>query len=295
MRLQQIHIRDPFILLEGGVYYLYGTRCSDPIVPGGLSFVGKGLDVYTSTDLVEWSDPHECFTRPAGFWADRDFWAPEVHRWQGKFYMFVSLKAEGHCRGTQILRSDSPLGPFLPISAGPATPADWECLDGTLYIEADGTPWLVFCHEWVQVRNGTICALPLTPDLSAPAAAPVQLFSAHDPTWVQPVDGKDSFVTDGPFLWRGADGQLRMLWSSFSAPGCYAQAAAVSAGGLRGPWRHAPAPVFEKDGGHGMLFRALNGELYLVLHRPNGGGLERPCLLPVVEAPDGFALAPAHG
>lgn len=42
------------------------------------------------------------------------------------------------CRGTQILRADKPEGPFVPLSDGPVTPADWECLDGTLYVAADG-------------------------------------------------------------------------------------------------------------------------------------------------------------
>ncbi len=298
MKLQDIHIRDPFVLADGGRYYLYGSRCAAGAGSGSFAVPGTGLDVYVSDRLDEWSPAHECFTRPLGFWADRDFWAPEVHRWQGAYYMFVSFKAEGRCRGTQILRAESPLGPFLPISEGPVTPPEWECLDGTLYVDEDGTPWIVFCHEWVQVGNGTICARPLTADLRAPAGEPVQLFSAHDPAWVRSFsDQVEGYVTDGPFLWRTADGHLRMLWSSFAAPGCYAQAVACSESGrITGPWRHAPQPLFARDGGHGMLFRAYDGQLYLALHRPNNRPYERPCLLPVTETPDGFALLePAHG
>lgn len=295
MRLQDIHIRDPFILAEDGVYYLYGTRCSDPIAPGAISFFGSGLDVYTSTDLIEWSAPQECFTRPADFWADRDFWAPEVHRWRGGYYMLVSLKAPGRCRGTQALRAESPLGPFVPLGDGPLTPRDWECLDGTLYIEQDGSPWLVFCHEWVQIGNGAVCALPLRPDLAAPAGEPVVLFHAADPDWVRAVDGRDGYVTDGPFLRRAADGRLWMLWSSFSAPGCYAQAAAYSEGGVLGPWHHAPRPIFDADGGHGMVFESFDGRLYLVLHRPNTAEKERPCLLPIQLTAEGFCLDKPHG
>ena len=87
MKLQDIHIRDPFILLEGGRYYLYGSR--------GNEAWGKatGLDVYESDDLVSWSGPSVVFTPPEGFWADMHFWAPEVHQYHGKFYMFVSFKS----------------------------------------------------------------------------------------------------------------------------------------------------------------------------------------------------------
>ena len=288
MKIQDIHIRDPFVLLENGVYYMYGTRCAGV----GYSFRGKGLDVYTSTDLETWSDPHECFTRPENFWSDRDFWAPEVHKWQGAFYMFVSFHAENAMRGTQILRAESPMGPFLPISEGPVTPRDWMCLDGTLYVDKNGDPWIVFCHEWVQITNGTVCALRLTQDLTASIGEPVELFAAKDPAWVTSHSAEaEGYVTDGPFLWRAENGRLFMLWSSFSAPGCYAEAVAVSESGeITGPWHHADVPLFSKDGGHGMLFRDKEERILLVLHRPNHSPLERPCLIPVRETEEGFAL-----
>ena len=52
--------------------------------------------------------------------------------------MFASFKAAGVCRGTQILVADHPKGPFVPHSDGPVTPRDWECLDGTLYVDPGG-------------------------------------------------------------------------------------------------------------------------------------------------------------
>ena len=104
MKLNDIHIRDPFIFAEDGTYYLYGTRAGHPLGPRQ----GDGLDVYTSKDLVEWSEPYECFTTPEGFWADRDFFAPEVHKWKGSYYMFASFRSLDHNRASQILKADSP-------------------------------------------------------------------------------------------------------------------------------------------------------------------------------------------
>ena len=82
--------------------------------------------------------------------------------------MFVSFKADGVMRGTQILKAESPMGPFLVHSDGPVTPRDWSCLDSTLYVE-DGVPYMVFCHEWSQpgVDDGEMCVIPLTDDLKA--------------------------------------------------------------------------------------------------------------------------------
>lgn len=86
---------------------------------------------------------------------------PERKRYKDKFDMFASFKAKGVCRGTQILIADEPAGPYRFHSDGPVTPREWECLDGTLYFDKKDKPWMVFCHEWLQVGDGEICAMPL--------------------------------------------------------------------------------------------------------------------------------------
>ncbi len=169
-------------------------------------------------------------------------------------------------------------GPYVPISGSPATPEDWDCLDGTLYVE-ENTPWLVFSHEWTQIQNGAICALPLAKDLSKATGAPVTLFHAKDAPWSVPGTGDvvvakgENYVTDGPFLFH-EDGKLKMLWSSFAADGYAIGIAESRTGKLTGPWTQQKAPAFD-FGGHGMLFDAFDGTRYLVLHAPNTSGQER--------------------
>lgn len=276
LTLSDIHLRDPFVLPDGDHYYLYGSRAAEA---AGLC---TGLDVYVSEDLIHWSEAHEVFTRPEGFWSDRNFWAPEVHRYQGSYYMFVTFKSATHCRGTQILKAESPMGPFLPYSDGPVTPKDWECLDGTLYLDQKGKPYMVFCHEWLQVVDGEMCAIPLSDDLKEAAGEPFLLFHASDSPYVTGLhDGKD-FITDGPFFHRTAEGRLLMLWSSFSN-GNYCELIAASDNGeLDGNWDHSLTPLFATDGGHGMLF-SKEGELQFIMHSPNCDPKERPRLTAVVE------------
>ena len=160
MKREEINIRDPFVLTRNGQYYLYGTRGATCWGPA------DGFDVYVSRDLENWDGPFECFHNDGTFWADRNYWAPEVHEYHGKLYMLASFKREDLCRGTAILTADNPLGPFVPHSDGRVTPSNWECLDGTLYVSPDDKPYLVFAHEWVQVGDGEICAMPLSDDLS---------------------------------------------------------------------------------------------------------------------------------
>ena len=279
MRLSDINIRDPFVLVHKGRYYLYGTRGATCWGPA------DGFDVYVSDDLAEWDGPRACFHNDGAFWADRDYWAPEVHPYSGAFYMFASFKGEGANRGTAILRADTSLGPFEPWSIGPVTPREWMCLDGTFHRDGDGRPWMVFCHEWVQAGDGTVCAMPLTDDLRRAAGGPTVLFRASDAEWKKRLrhsSGIEGYVTDGPFLWRLSTGALACLWASFSESG-YTEAQAISdSGDILGPWRQAE-PLFMADGGHGMLFRALDGRLLLALHSPNEHLMERPVFVEVEE------------
>lgn len=282
MKLSDIHLRDPFVLPVPSErrYYLYGTMGAYAWTPSAL-----GFDGYTSSDLQDWEGPFPVFRPPADFWADRNFWAPEVHAYRGRYFMFASFKAEGSCRGTQILAADSPRGPFLPLSAGPVTPSAWECLDGTLFVTAEGKPWIVFCHEWVQAGDGEVCALPLREDLASAAGKPVLLFHASQAPWAQQLDskGRKGYVTDGSWLHRLPDGELLLLWSSFS-PGGYSVGVARSASGeLLGPWKQDPQPLYDGDGGHCMTFHDFDGNLWLTFHQPNGHPNERPKFMQLAE------------
>lgn len=262
MKKCEINIRDPFVLLYNDTYYMYGSRVG----------VQTGFDVYMSEDLENWSEPKSVFEVNDGFWGEKDFWAPEVHLYNGKFYMLATFKAEGKCRATAILVSDTPDGEFT-FYADNITPLDWECLDGTLYVE-NGIPYMVFCHEWVQVENGEICAVELSEDLKKPVGEPFVLWRAGDAKWVKPIFD-NNLVTDGPFLYRSEDGILKSLWSSFS-DGYVLATAESDNGSIRGNWTVDDDFMYAKDGGHGMLFETKDGRKMVSVHSPNTEFNERP-------------------
>lgn len=282
MKSSEIQIRDPFILplKSEGKYYLYGT--TDANCWGGAAI---GFNAYASSDLVNWDGPYAVFRKPEGFWADLNYWAPEVYKYKGKYYMFASFKAEGVCRGTQILMANSPLGPFEPHSDGPVTPRDWECLDGTFYVDDNGTPWIIFCHEWVQIYDGTVCALQLSEDLSCSIGKPIKLFKASDAEWsnaFQTINDNKCYVTDGPFIYKNESGDILIIWSTMGKEG-YTIGFAKSESGISGPWIQAQQPLYKKDGGHGMVFRDFNGNLKFTIHTPNMTPNERPVFFDIVE------------
>ena len=78
MLRSEINIRDPYVALLDGKYYLYGTtgaNCWDG--------AAEGFDAYVSDDLEHFDGPYPIFRPEPDFWADRNFWAPELHVYNG--------------------------------------------------------------------------------------------------------------------------------------------------------------------------------------------------------------------
>ena len=304
LTLDEINIRDPFILTDNAnqIYYMY--RTCDSITADGK--VRGGVEVFTSRDLKKWDGPQTVMRIPDGNGLTGTVWAPEVHKYNGKYYLLATINSdivwkkrkEGWpdytWRGTQIFHADSPEGPFKPFSKFVTTPTDWMALDGTLWVE-DGKPYMVFCHEWGQTEDGTMEAAELLPDLSEMASLPQTLFYGSAPDWstgIEPSpDSPKGYITDGCFLYRTKTGKLLMIWSSFSN-GDYAIGIAESAtGSVKGPWRQQEKPLFVKNGGHGMIFRTLDGALKLILHQPNSPlGAERAKIYDINDTGDTLIL-----
>lgn len=286
--IQDINIRDPYILpdAKSRVYYMYQSSSTSE---NGRSY--GGVVAWKSRDLKTWEGPIRVFDVPRDNWITGGVWAPEVHKYKGKYYLFATLNSDvrwkgqkqGHPaynhRATQIFWSKSPEGPFLPFeSKQPHTPLDEMCLDGTLWVE-DGTPYMIYCHEWVETLDGEMDVVALKKDLSATVGEHQRLFCASAAEWSTgggtAFEGMKSYVTDGCFLYRTKTGKLLMLWSSF-CDGPYAVGIASSdTGKVTGPWRQQKEPLFV-NGGHSMVFEDFEGRLCLVLHSPNSpSGKER--------------------
>lgn len=284
MLTEEINIRDPFILLHEGVYYLYGTRSES------CWEKADGFDCYKSKDLENWEGPIEIFHRPDNFWADRKFWAPECYYCNGKFYFVTTFGAENRKSGIQILVSDKPEGPFSLLTEDVVTPKDWTCIDGTLYWE-EGIPYLIFSHAFEDNPKGYICYIPLKEDLTEAIGQPQVMTSAVDAPWAVPfpfakeefgMDG-DVYFTDGPCLHKMSDGKLIMFWSSWGRKGYTVGMAYSDNGKIGGTWNHVEKAIFDGNGGHGMAFQTKEGKQMYTMHYPNDRYQEHPVFFELVE------------
>ena len=76
------------------------------------------------------------------------------------------------------------------------------------------------------------------------------------------------YGSDGPFLHRFDDGTLIMLWSPYLQDHYVVLGAVSESGTVKGPWKHMETPVFDRDGGHAMIFYDKEGRMLLSLHQP---------------------------
>lgn len=267
MKLSEIHIRDPFILASRsrGEYYLYASTPKE---------YGKGFCAYRSVDLKNWFGPTIVFDA-TDFWAKDNYWAPEVHFYKGRFYLFGTFGTNDEARTSQILVSDNPLGPFEPLS-GSIAPEGWFALDATLY-KCNGIPYAIFSHEWVQTADGEMCVTKLSDDLSQTISEPEVLFKASESGWAKSpkwnTGDSPVYVVDAPFVYS-IDGFEFMIWSSWSSSTdseTYSIGAVypVSGNVLSGKYRHELIALPEKDCGHAMIFKDFEGNNRICYHNNN--------------------------
>lgn len=288
---------DPFILADPvtRMYYMTGS--------GGM--------LWKSKDLNMWTGPYNVVAVDTNSWMGKNpaIWAAELHFYKGKYYYFATFTNKGviidtvkknaiERRASHILVSDKPDGPYIPMKDSIYLPANKPTLDGTFWIDKDGKPYMIFCHEWLQNWNGTVEKIELKPDLSGSIGESKLLFLSSDSPWSKEYDENRNIipnkVTDGPFLFRTQTGKLGMLWTSWVFKD-YTQGVAYSESGtLVGQWIQEKEPITPPNYGHGMLFHTFEGKLLMSVHshkeNKNGRYIRTPQLLEVDDSGDKLIL-----
>lgn len=236
---------DPYILLHDGIYYAYGTH-SD-----------QGIEVYTSDDLLTWKYKGLALNKKDS-WADRWFWAPEVYAVNGKFYMYYS--ADEHIC---VAVSDSPTGPFVQEKKEPMI-TDEKCIDNSLFIDDDGTPYLTF----VRFNDGNnIWIAELEKDLTT-----IKKETMHPCLHVsQEWEEVWPRVNEGSFIIKH-NGLYYMSYSANSYESPFYGVGCATATTPMGTWtKYEENPLLQKpDGlvgvGHSAMFTDKAGKLRIVYH-----------------------------
>lgn len=250
---------DPDVLYENGTYYLYPTNAGD---------ADKGIKVYTSTDLVNWTDKGWALSKN-DVWGDKGFWAPDLIERDGVYYMYYTAN-EQICVAT----SDSPLGPFTQDVQEPMHSNTKE-IDAHVFRDDDGQYYFYF----VRFDNGNILhGAKLNDDMKSIDESSLTRLFEPDVSWEQHM-GR---INEGPFMLK-KDGVYYLTYSGahFESPN-YGSGYAVSDDPLKGFQKYEYNPIMQsnslvKGAGHHCITSSPDGkELFMVYHCHNNTTTTEP-------------------
>ena len=131
-----------------------------PMVSGDRLYVYTGHDednadffwmyewrLYSTSDMVNWTDHGSPIDLSSFSWADDRAWAAQTIERNGKFYWYIcahSKLTNGMAVGVAV--ADSPTGPFKDALGKPLFDnGSWDNIDPTVMIDDDGQAWLFCC------------------------------------------------------------------------------------------------------------------------------------------------------
>lgn len=234
---------DPHVILHEGVYYLYPT-CG-----------GKGYEVFTSTNLVEWKHRGRCFEDQRG-----GVWAPDVFhhaRGDGRFYLYYTVGPLNH-KQVGVAVADNPLGPFEDKQI-----LVENAIDAHLFEDWGGALYLYYTDV---ARGNRIFVQPMKNPLRMKGEPKLVIQPAA------PWETARGRVTEAPWMLKRADTYYLMYSGSGADGPQYAIGYATSDSPL-GPFEKHPGNPIVKEGGgvfgpgHHCVVEGPGGELWMVYHQ----------------------------
>lgn len=167
--IQTKYTADPAPMVYNDTVFLYTTHDEDD----AEGFKMQDWLLYTSTDMVNWTDHGVVASLKSFDWVKRDngAWAEQVVERKGKFYMYCPI----HGNGIGVLVSDSPYGLFKDPLGKPLVwqKEHWDDIDPTVFIDEDGQAYMywgnpncyyVKLNEDMISYSGDIVKLKETPE-----------------------------------------------------------------------------------------------------------------------------------
>lgn len=259
----RVPLADPFILLDNGTYYAYGTRSRNGIV------------YYTSDDLRTWRYGGLALHKRDSY-GERWFWAPEVHLVNGIYYMYYTAEER-----TCVAMAKSPRGPFVQDEQIPLING-YKNIDNTLFIDDDGTPYMFYVRVG---RPFKICVAELERDLQSVKKECVAVCITPTQSW----EKRQGRVNEGPSVVKHK-GSYYMLYSGNGYKSQEYGVGYATAKNLTGPWRKsAQNPILQLPGdlvgvGHGAPFYDKRGQLHYVFHAHNSAEKIHPRCMYIARA-----------
>ncbi|GFZ98265.1 MULTISPECIES: glycoside hydrolase family 43 protein [Sphingobium] len=264
---------DPWIVHHGATFYFLGTK-------------GDRIAIRQTDDLAKLADApeHVIWTPPASGPNAISIWAPELHRLDGKWYVYYTAAEAGH-------DDDAHRGVFVLENAN-ADPLKGEWIDrGRVNTRMTGLDGTVFEHGGKRyfvysAYDGPDSVLAIAPMTNAWTLGPGETVIARPDQPFERQGGRQ--ILEGPEFLPGPKGDLFL---TYSASACWSDDYALGLLHARpgsdpmnpASWTKAPRPVLAKAPqnnvyatGHNGFFTTDGGRQTWIVYHANDGA-DRKC------------------
>lgn len=265
--IQTTYTADPAPMVYNDRLYLYTTHDED----NSTWFTMNDWKLYTTDDMVNWTDHGTVLSYADFAWAKGDAWAAQCVERGGKFYMYVPvISAENNRPAIGVAVADSPYGPFYDPLGKPLAQTVWGDIDPTVWIDDDGEAYLywgnpnlyyVKLNEDMISYKGDIVQIPLTEEGFGKREGDPQRATLYE---------------EGPWLYK-RNKLYYLFWPGGPLPEHIGYSTSESP---TGPWKYRGTVMSTEDGvftNHPGIVD-FRGKTYFFYHNgglPGGGGFTR--------------------
>lgn len=262
--VQHVYTADPAPMVHGDTVYLCTSHDEDETV-GGF-FTMNDWFVFSSKDMVNWTDHGSPLSYQDFSWSDGKAWAPACIERGGKFYFYVPLSPNS----IGVAVADSPIGPFTDPLDAPLVTGSHEYIDPSVFVDDDGQAYLYFGNPdlWYVKLNedmisysGSIEAIPMT----------TESFGQRDG------GERPTLYEEGPWFYKRND----LYYMMYAASGIPEDIGYSTSPGPTGPWTYQGI-IMPNQSGHAFTNHAgvidFKGRSFFFYHTqelPGGGGFKR--------------------
>src|SRR4051812_9024123 len=160
--VQTSYTADPAPMVYEGRLYLYTSHDEDVTVNN--FFTMNDWRLYSTIDMVNWTDHGS----PAGYktfsWGTGDAWAPHGVARNGKFYLYVPMN-NGTGSKIGVAVADSPSGPFKDALGKALISTGEGNIDPTVFIDSDEQAYLYWGNPYLYYvkLNADMISFPGSP------------------------------------------------------------------------------------------------------------------------------------